>query len=145
VKHILLPDGSVYAMRFEEDVLFGSLRPVKRGGRKEYYCRECFAEKSNKATSIITLKTPHWTQSMYPDGVEGDSRITTRLCDKHAHEFLLKIIYMVIGEDACVFGMSEFDIATKLINHRGHLRLSAQAIDVAIKEIIDVDETTKTH
>jgi len=135
---MLLPDGSMYMVRFEEDVLFGSLRPVKRGGKKEYYCRECYAEKGDKATSIIPLKTPHWTQSMYPGGVEGDSRITTRLCDWHTREYLRKMIPVILGDSVAEFTDPEFDdMAIRFIEKRNHLKLSKLALDVALQVIFN--------
>lgn len=89
MKTIILPDGQLFSIRFESDSVFGSLHPIKVGGQKEYYCRECFAETQSKPNSLIPLKTPHWTQSLYPDGVvSNDARIMTRLCDAHAALYL---------------------------------------------------------
>lgn len=88
---LVFENGFILVVKFPEHVSYGSLRPIKRGGRKEYYCRECYIETGSLGDSIIPLKTPHWTQAVYLDQV-SESRELTRLCDKHAALFLEKIV-----------------------------------------------------
>lgn len=87
----ILENGTILPIQYPDTLTFGSLRPIKRGGKSEYYCRECFLKKKNKDASLIPLKTPHWTQSFYLDTVQ-ESGQRTRLCYECAIEWLAKIL-----------------------------------------------------
>ena len=138
MKTIILPTGKLYSIRFDDNILYGSLTPIKTGGRQDYFCRECFQETRDKEMSCIPKGTPHWTQSLYPDGVTtNEARITTRVCDKHAMEFLANIIPDDIAQK---HSQDKIFMARVLIYSRKHIRL--YEIEDLLKDI--THETTES-
>ena len=87
----ILENGTILPVQYPDTLMFGSLRPIKKGGKSEYYCRECFSKNQNINDVIIPLKTPHWTQSFYLDTIQ-ESGHKTRLCQACALEWLSKTI-----------------------------------------------------
>jgi hypothetical protein len=138
MKTIILPNGQLYSIRFDDNILYGSLTPIKTGGRQDYFCRDCFQETHDKELSCIQKGTPHWTQSLYPDGVTtNEARITTRVCDKHAMDLLTNMISDDIAQQ---YEQDKIFLARVLVYSRKHIRL--YEIEELLKEL--TNETTES-
>lgn len=122
--NILLEKGLSIEITFPEDMTFGSLRPIKRGGKSDYFCRECYKETHDLQQSIIAIKTPHWTQSVYIDGLQ-ESRQTTRLCTHHTKQWLSQKIPQELLDEANVSGE---EYAELLLSHQDRITLDKKSL-----------------
>ncbi len=104
--------------------MYGSLRPIKRGGKANYFCRECFSKTKSLKDSVIPKKTPHWTQSVYLDGIQ-ESRESTRICCKHAKEWLASRIPQELIDS---IGEPADCIAEKILSTQNRVKLDSTTL-----------------
>ncbi len=122
---VILDKGTKIKVQFPESLVYGSLRPIKRGGKTAYFCRECFKKTKSIRDSVIPLKTPHWTQSVYLDGIQ-ESRQPTRICCEHAKEWLASKIPQELLDS---LKESAEDAAEKILSTKNRVKLDSESLE----------------